>query len=62
MLVCEGAPPRQRKPRLVAIWRNCAKSRSRDHGNWTAVRPGKFHAERIASVAKREISTYHGVV
>jgi len=60
MLVCEGAPPRQRKPRRVAIWRNCAKSR--DHGDWTAVRPRKFHAERIASVAKREMSTYYGVV
>jgi hypothetical protein len=34
----------------------------RDQGDWTGVRPRKFHAERIGSIAKREMSTYSGVV
>ena len=62
MLVCDGAKRWRRHGRgsRVAIWRDCAKSR--DHGDWTAVRHRKSHAERIASVAKREMSTYYGVV
>jgi hypothetical protein len=54
------ALPRQTKPRRVATWRNCAKSR--DQRDWTAAGPRKFHAERIGSIARREMSTYYGVV
>jgi hypothetical protein len=64
MLVCDGAKRWRRHGRGSSAESQSGGivPKSRDHGDWTAVRPRKFHVERIASVAKREMSTNYGVV
>jgi hypothetical protein len=63
MLVCDGSKGGAATADEAVPSRNLADlCRVSRPGNWTAVRPGKFHAERIASVAKRVMSTYYGVV
>jgi hypothetical protein len=64
MLVCDGSMRWRRRDRRsrAELQFGAIVPKSRDQGDWTAVRPRKLHAEPIGCIARRVVSTYYGVV